>query len=238
MRIAKFLAHAGVCSRREAEKKILEGEVKVNGQLVKDLALQVDPEVDIIEYRNQVISAEPYIYILFYKPSGCLSTVEDPFKRKTVMDYFPHLDKRIYPVGRLDFDTSGLLILSNDGDFTNLMIHPRYKIEKTYQVRVQGSPEEEELKLLRRGIQLDDGITAPAKIKILKKSRGSTVLEVIIHEGRKRQIKRMFSAIGHPVTELIRTGFGFLNLQGLKPGQYRFLRPEEIARLVKVARGD
>lgn len=238
MRIAKFLAHAGICSRRDAEKRILKGEVKVNGQVVKELALQVDPEVDIIEYRNQIISAEHHIYILFYKPPGCLSTVNDPFNRKTVMDYFSDLDQRIYPVGRLDFDTSGLLILSNDGEFTNLMIHPRYKIEKTYQVRIKDRPEAEKIKLLRRGIKLDDGMTAPAKVKILKENQEGTILEVIIHEGRKRQIKRMFSAIGHPVVELIRTGFGFLNLDGLKPGEYRLLSPNEIDILVKTARGN
>lgn len=236
MRIAKFLAHAGLSSRRDSEEKILKGEIKVNGEIVKELALQVDPEVDIIEYRNQVIKIEPYVYIVFYKPAGCLSTVHDPFNRATVMSYFPAVTQRIYPVGRLDFDTSGLLILSNDGEFTNLMIHPRFKIEKTYQVKVQERPDEGQLERLRRGIPLEDGITAPAKVKILKSDQG-TRLEIVIHEGRKRQIKRMFAAIGHSVIDLKRTGFGFLDLQGLRSGEYRFLTPQEINRLIKAARG-
>lgn len=236
MRLAKYLAHAGVSARRQAEEIILRGEVKVNGQIVKELGVKIDPDVDKIEYQGRVLSIEKNLYILFYKPGGFLSTVDDPFKRKTIMEFFPEIKARIYPVGRLDYDTSGLLILTNDGEFTNLMIHPRYKIPKTYQTLVKGVPTVKALEALRRGVILEDGKTAPAQVSIIKEDRGKALLEITIHEGKKRQIKRMCEFIGHPVIALKRTAFAFLNLKGLKPGEYRFLTKQEIKRLINLTR--
>lgn len=238
MRLSKYIAQAGIASRRQAEELILKGEVKVNGQVVTELGSKVNPESDCIEYNGELISVEKKIYILLYKPSGYISSVVDPYGRPTVVELLKDINQRIYPVGRLDFDTEGLLLLSNDGYFTNLMIHPRYKIRKRYQALVKGIVKEKELSCLRNGIMLEDGMTAPAQACIIKIERYNTLLEICINEGRKRQIKRMCSSIGYPVIKLKRVGFAFLNLNGVKPGKYRNLTEKEINGLINIAQGN
>lgn len=235
MRLAKYLAEAGVASRRKAEELIMQGRVKINGLVVKEKGCTINPGVDRVEFDGRIISREEKVYILLNKPAGYISSVFDPQGRPTVMELLKDIKLRIYPVGRLDFDTEGLLLLSNDGDFTNLMIHPRYEINKTYQALVKGKPDKKSLQILQEGIQLEDGITAPARVNILKALQDKTLLEIEIHEGRKRQVKRMCLAIGHPVISLKRTTFGFLKLQGVAPGKYRFLTPSEVNRLKQQA---
>lgn len=235
MRLAKYLAEAGVASRRKAEELIMQGRVRVNGLVLKEKGCTIDPGVDRVEFDGRIISREEKVYILLNKPAGYISSVFDPQGRPIVMDLLKDIKLRVYPVGRLDFDTEGLLLLSNDGDFTNLMIHPRYEINKTYQALVKGKPDKKSLQTLQEGIQLEDGITAPAQVNVLKAYEDKTLLEIKIHEGRKRQIKRMCLAIGHPVISLKRTTFGFLKLQGIAPGKYRFLTPSEVNRLKQQA---
>lgn len=238
MRLAKYLAEAGIASRRKAEEFIVQGRVRVNGLRVEEKGYIINPNLDRVEFDGRIISREEKIYILMNKPAGYISSVSDPQGRPTVMDLLQDIKLRVYPVGRLDFDTEGLLLFSNDGDFTNLMIHPRYKITKTYQALVKGKPDKKSLQMLRKGIQLEDGLTAPAQANILETYKDKALLEIKIHEGRKRQIKRMCLAIGHPVISLKRTAFGFLKLQGVALGKYRFLTPEEINRLKQQAGAD
>lgn len=235
MRLAKYLAEAGIASRRKAEELIAQGRVSVNGLLVQEKGYIINPALDRVEFDGRIIAREKKIYILLHKPAGYISSVFDPQGRPTVMDLLEDINLRVYPVGRLDFDTEGLLLLSNDGEFTNLMIHPRYEITKTYQALVAGEPGEESLRRLQEGIQLEDGITAPARVNILKTFKDKTLLEIKIHEGRKRQVKRMCQAIGHPVISLKRTALGCLNLQGVASGKYRFLIPEEVNKLKELA---
>ncbi len=226
------MAHSGVASRRQCEELVGTGQVKINGTTVTALGTQVDPDVDRIELNGKVIiNSKTAVYLLLHKPPGYICTAHDPQGRPTILDLVTDLDERIYPVGRLDFDTSGLIILSNDGEFTNLMIHPRYKIDKTYEAWVKGRVLDQDLQPMRSGVILDDGLTAPADVILLRQEDSKSLIRVIIHEGRKRQVKRMCAAIGHPVLELKRTGLAFLSLNGLKEGQYRHLSMKEIEEL-------
>ena len=235
MRLAKYLAQAGVASRRQAEELIAQGRVKLNGSLVTDLTTPVEPQSDRIEFDNQLVISEEPVYILLYKPAGFICTVNDPQGRATVLELVEPVKKRIYPVGRLDYDTEGLLLLTNDGQFTNLIIHPRYKIDKKYEARVQGYIKDSELNNLRAGVKLEDGVTAPAEVQLIKRDMGSSIIELTIHEGRKRQVKRMCMSVGHPVISLKRRALGFLTLEGLEPGQYRYLGLDEVSRLQAMA---
>ncbi|MBO8159528.1 pseudouridine synthase [Thermosyntropha sp.] len=237
MRLAKYLAEAGIASRRKAEEMIALGRVKVNGQLIQKQGVKINPEEDVVEVDDKIVrkTGSDKIYILLNKPAGYISSVHDPQGRPTVVDLIKNINTRIYPVGRLDFDTEGLLLLTNDGEFTNLMIHPRYKITKKYEAWVKGNITEEALNILRRGVILEDGITAPAGVKIVKRKKDKTLLEIKIHEGRKRQIKRMCAAVGYPVIKLKRTAFAFLNLEGLDTGEYRYLTLDEVKKLKQIA---
>ncbi len=237
MRLAKYLAEAGIASRRKAEEFIVQGRVKVNGLLVQEKGYIINPDLDRVEFDGRIITREEKVYILLNKPAGYISSVFDPQGRPTVMDLLKDITLRVYPVGRLDFDTEGLLLLSNDGEFTNLMIHPRYEMTKTYQALVEGKPDKKSLQMLREGTQLEDGMTAPAQVNILEAYKDKTLLEIEIHEGRKRQVKRMCQAIGHPVISLKRNAFGFLKLQGVALGKYRFLTPVEVNKLKQQASG-
>jgi pseudouridine synthase len=234
LRISKYLAQAGVASRRQAEALVLQGRVKLNGSVMTDVAVSVEP-TDLIEFDNLPVLPEKLVYILLYKPAGYICTADDPQNRATVLELVKAVQQRIYPVGRLDYDTEGLLLLTNDGEFANQIIHPRYKIDKKYEVRVQGSIESNAINNLRKGVQLDDGSTAPAAVNVLKRDKHSTIIEMVIHEGRKRQIKRMCKAVGHPVVHLKRTALEFLTLEGLKPGDYRSLHQDEVKRLQAIA---
>lgn len=236
-RLQKVIAHAGIASRRKAEELILQGKVTVNGEVVKELGVKVGPK-DIVEVNGIKIEREEPVYFLFYKPRQVVTTVNDDKNRKTVMDYFPHVPERIYPVGRLDYDTSGLLIMTNDGEFANILTHPKYKIDKTYIAKVKGIPKREQLKQLEKGVHLEDGVTAPAKVKLLSADRrkNTAIIELTIHEGRNRQVRRMFEKIGHPVMKLKRERLAFLDLTGLNAGESRPLTPHEVKQLIVLAK--
>lgn len=237
MRLAKFIACSGIASRRRAEKLIKEGRITINSQVVCDMGVKIDPDKDQIACDGQIITNNSNnIYILLNKPSGYISSVNDPQGRPTVLDLVRDIKERIYPVGRLDYDTQGLLLLSNDGEFTNLMIHPRYQMSKKYLALVKGEVSIKAVNQLEKGVKLEDGYTAPANVRILKKYTNETLLEIEIHEGRKRQIKRMCAAVGYPVLSLTRTAFSFLNLQGVALGEYRYLTPAEVKRLKLIAK--
>ena len=229
VRLQKFLAMAGIASRRACETLILDGRVQVNGKIVKELGIKVDPDVDEVRVDGEIcrIKMKP-VYIIMNKPKGVLTTVKDPFGRPTIIDLLAGVKERVFPVGRLDKDTEGLLIITNDGELSYKLMHPKHQIDKTYIAKVMGVPDEKDIRRLRKGIFLEDGKTAPAKVRILKKGKNFAVLEIIIHEGRKRQVRRMCEAIGHPVLSLRRTRIGNLTLRGLAPGGWRYMTEEEV----------
>ncbi|MCD7033317.1 rRNA pseudouridine synthase [Metabacillus sp. GX 13764] len=235
-RLQKVIAHAGIASRRKAEELILEGKVKVNGEIVKELGIKVS-ENDRVEVSGVQIEKEKPVYYLLYKPRGVISAASDDKGRKTVTDFFPLSEERIYPVGRLDYETTGLILLTNDGEFSNLLTHPKYHINKSYVAKVKGIPSKELLKKLERGVQLEDGKTAPAHVKLTSSDRkkGTSIIEITIHEGRNRQVRRMFEAIGHEVIKLKRERFAFLDLKGLNAGDGRELTPHEVKQLRSLA---
>lgn len=236
MRLAKYIADAGISSRRKAEQYISDGRVEVNNVIVTELAYKVNLKEDIVKLDGQEVIINNKIYILLNKPAGYISSVTDPQGRPTVTELVNNITTRVYPVGRLDFDTEGLIILTNDGEFTNLMTHPKYEIEKTYRAWVKGLVQESDINKLAKGILLEDGFTAPAVVDIIKQEGDKTLLSIKIHEGRKRQVKRMCAAINHPVINLKRVQFGFLELRGLRVGKYRFLTPQEVKALIKLAK--
>lgn len=234
-RLQKYLAHAGVASRRTCEELIQQGKVKVNGIVIREMGVKIDPEKDKVEVAGKTVKdEEEKVYLLLNKPKGYVTTLRDPQKRPKVIDLLKDVKVRVYPVGRLDYDTEGLLLLTNDGDITYKLTHPKHEIGKTYLVLVKGVPDQDKLKRFQKGLRLADGLTAPAKVKLLKKQGGNTLLEIIIYEGRNRQIRRMCETIGHPVLELKRASMGFLQLEGLETGKYRYLTKTEITKLKKL----
>jgi 23S rRNA pseudouridine2605 synthase len=230
-RLQKVLAHAGVASRRHSEELIKAGKVKVNGKVVTELGVKVDPARDRIEVNGALVQQEQKRVFLFYKPLRVITSMFDPQGRRVVADYFRSVPERVYPVGRLDYDTEGLLLLTNDGELANRLIHPRYEVDKTYVATVKGRPSPADLEKLRKGVKLEDGWTAPAKVRILSQDDIHTKLQLTIREGRNRQVRRMCEAVGLPITHLIRTKLAFLTLQGLKRGEYRELTRQELDRL-------
>ena len=232
-RLHRFLARAGVASRRKCEQLIAAGRVRVNGLTVTVPGSRVDPEHDRIEVDGKpIVLPCKYTYLLLNKPVGYVSTVRDPQGRPTVMDLVS-AQERLYPVGRLDVDSEGLLLLTNDGDLMQRLTHPSYEHEKEYHVCVEGQPTPHTMQRLREGIELEDGFTWPAEVTVLRQDSGSTWLRFVIHEGRKRQLRRMCKAVGHPVQRLIRVRIGPLTLGDLMPGQYRSLTNEEQTLLKK-----
>ncbi|MCZ0891685.1 pseudouridine synthase [Ligilactobacillus saerimneri] len=232
-RLQKVMARAGVASRRESERMIQAGRVQVNGQVVKELGTKVTG-ADVVLVDGQLIEREQKVYILFYKPRGVISAAKDDKGRKVVTDFFKDIyQQRLYPVGRLDYDTSGLLLMTNDGDLANKLMHPRYKVNKTYVAKVAGIPTNDELEKLRHGIIIDGRKTAPAKSKVLSTDmkKQTAIVSLTIHEGRNHQVKKMLQAIGHPVKKLKRETYGFLTLKGLTSGEYRELKHDEIELL-------
>lgn len=230
-RLQKFLSRAGVASRRKCEELIAAGRVKVNGQVVSVLGTKVDPASDRVEVDGRVLTVpNDHLYVLVNKPSGYVSTVHDPQGRPTVLDLAPK-GQRLYPVGRLDADSEGLLLLTDDGEVMQRLTHPSYEHEKEYHVLVEGQPDSKALQRLRQGVLLDDGLTWPAEVAVLREEPDGTWLRFIIHEGRKRQLRRMCAAVGHPVRRLIRVRMGPLRLGELRPGQYRLLTREEQSQL-------
>ena len=236
MRIQKYIADAGICSRRKAEEMILDGLVKVNGELLTGLGYQMQ-ENDVVEVSGQVISAsEKKVYYLMYKPRGYVTTVKDQFDRPCVMDLIgDEVKERIYPAGRLDYHTEGLLILSNDGEFVNAITHPKHHIEKKYLAVINGIIKEEAIEKLKRGVVIDGKKTAPAKVFLSEIFKDKCLVEVTIFEGRNRQVRKMFEAVGHRVIELKRVQIGPIEIGSLKEGRVRKLNPNEVQALLSLA---
>lgn len=236
MRLNKFLAHAGVCSRREADRMIADGLVRVNGRIVQEMGLKIDSSRDRVVADGRTVQAESEgpVFVLLYKPAGPVVSVKDPFGRPTVMDLLPKLAARVYPVGRLDAETDGVLLLTNDGETAHRLTHPRYGVPKVYEALVEGQAAEEDLDKVRRGLFLEGRRTAPARVRVLRRGSDWTLVGLEIHEGRKREIRKLLEAVGHRATKLRRVAFAGLTLEGLKPGQWRFLKNREIDRLRKL----
>jgi len=212
------------------------GRIRVNGRVVSELGTRIDPGRDRVEADGRIVKAAPEgLHILLHKPEGVVTTLKDPFGRRTVRDILPDAGGRVFPVGRLDADTRGALLLTNDGELAYRLTHPKFEIWKTYVARVAGCPDEAGLELLKRGVFLEGRRTAPARVAILRREGTASVVRVEIREGRKREVRRMLEAAGCPVGELVRTDFAGLTLAGLKPGAWRRLRPDEIARLRRLA---
>lgn len=231
-RLQKVMAEAGVASRRKSEELIAAGRVWVNGNAVTEQGFKVERH-DRIEVDGVPIQKENLVYFLLYKPRGVITSVHDEKNRSTIMSFFPDVVQRIYPVGRLDYDTSGALLMTNDGELANKITHPKYKFEKTYTAKVKGIPSIEKIERLEKGVVIDHKKTAKAKAKILSSDteKQTAVIQLTIHEGRNHQVKNMFQAIGHPVMKLKRESYGFLNTDGLQPGKWRTLKVSEVNRL-------
>lgn len=232
-RLQKILAQAGIASRRKCEELIVAGKVTLNGEVVTELGTKADPTVDEIIVNGRSIAAEKKVYIMFNKPKGVITSASDPEGRKIVGDYLKGVRERVYPVGRLDYDSEGLLILTNDGELANRLTHPRHHVPKTYHVTVEGVPHGTALEKFRQGIQLEDGMTQPAEAEYydIDTVKKQATIRVTIHEGRNRQIRRMFEALSHKVIRLKRISFGELLVGNLKRGLYRHLTKEEIDKL-------
>jgi pseudouridine synthase len=234
-RIQKILAKAGIASRREAERMLMEGRVTVNGKVIDKLGFKADLSKDHIKVDGKRLThSEPKITLLLNKPRGYLSTVEDPQGRPTVMDLLKKVRGRIYPVGRLDFDAEGILLLTNDGDLAYTLSHPKFSIPRTYLVKVKGVPEERELSRLKKGVTLEDGKARAVSINILRGGEKNSWARIVVTEGRNRLVKKMFLAIGHPVLKLKRVQFGPIQIGNLPIGQFRYLTSEEIEKIKKL----
>lgn len=237
-RLQKYLAKAGIASRRKCEELILHGQVQVNHAMVTQLGTKVDPHKDMVEVQGKLITYQErkqYSYILLNKPKGYLTSLSDPFGRPTVLDLLRGIKERVYPVGRLDFNSEGLLILTNDGDLAYSLTHPAKEVEKVYLVKVKGIPSPEKLKILAKGVTIKNNYKiSPCKIYVLKINNGNAILKIKIREGKKRQIRQMGEYIGHFVLELRRIQLGPIYLKGLKPGAYRYLNKDEIKSLKKI----
>ncbi|MFH1008677.1 MAG: pseudouridine synthase [Candidatus Latescibacterota bacterium] len=257
MRLNKWLAQAGIASRRKCDQLIEEGRVTVNDVVVRELGVKIDPETDVVRFDGGRTKATPsFVYLLLNKPAGLLVTHDDPQGRPTVFDLI-HRKERLFSVGRLDLDTAGVLLLTNDGTLCRRLSHPSFEVEKVYEAWVEGIPDQKALRILQEGVVLklegeDENdspknersptgkraktfVTAPAKVKIQRTEDRNALLELTLHEGRKRQVKRMCEAVGHRVQRLVRKRFAGLSVKGLPQGKSRLLTPQEVARLKKVA---
>jgi 23S rRNA pseudouridine2605 synthase len=228
VRLQKVIAASGLASRRKAEEWIAQGRVTINGKIVRELGTRIDPERDHVKVDGRHLKGvEPYAYLLLNKPKGIVSTLNDPEGRPTIDNLLHGVTLRLFPVGRLDFDTEGLMLLTNHGELAQALLHPRYHVAKVYLAKVKGVLNDEEINQLAQGVKLEDGMTAPAMVKKVRKAEENSWLEVTIYEGRKHQIKRMFEVVGHPVLKLKRIKFGPLVLGDLLPGEFRYLTDRE-----------
>ena len=236
-RLQKFIANQGICSRRKAEEYITSGRIKVNGNVIMELGTKIDPNKDIIEVDGKKISniSGKKVYILLNKPIGYVTTTRDQFNRNTVLDLV-NIKEKVLPVGRLDMYTSGAIILSNDGDFIYKITHPKYEVEKTYNVTLKGQVTDEEIEQLKNGVQIENYVTGKAKVKILRidKEKDLSRVEIIIHEGKNREVRKMCEAIGRKVLALHRTKIGNISVKDLRLGTWRYLRPNEIKSLLDI----
>lgn len=237
MRLQKYMADCGIASRRKCEELIAEGKVTVNGEIAQ-IGCTVNPETDIVEYDGKPLGTSPNsrkVVIMLNKPRGVVSSCSDPQGRKTTADYFADLPYRLYNVGRLDIDTEGLLLFTNDGDFAYKVMHPSFEVHKTYRALVDGTLSKSEIKALSEGVMLDDGMTAPAEVTGVSVGEKDTSFYITIHEGRNRQVRRMIDAVGHRTLRLRRVAIGSLKLYGLHTGEWRFLTEQEIQSVLKDA---
>jgi 23S rRNA pseudouridine2605 synthase len=236
VRLQKVIAGTGLASRRRAEALISAGRVTVNGKIVTELGTKVDPDLVHIKVDGKHLrSAQPYVYLLLNKPKNVMSTLDDPGGRPTVKDYLRGISVRVFPVGRLDFDSEGLMLLTNHGDLAQTLLHPRYHVPKTYLIKVKQVLSDEQIRQLEQGVQLEDGMTGPAIVKKVKKANLNSWLEMTIREGRQHQVKRMLEAVGHPVLKLTRIKMGPLSLGDLAPGEFRYLTDREANALRELA---
>lgn len=236
VRLNRFLAEAGVCSRRDADALVFEKRVTVNGTVITAPGWRIDPDRDAVKVNGRRVLPQPLVYVLLNKPEGVVSTVEDPEHRTTVRELLRGVKARVYPVGRLDFNTSGVLLLTNDGDLALRLSHPRYGFPKTYLARVQGVPTEPVVHKLAGGVRIPTWggryeKTLPARVRLLKRMKNAALVEMTLREGRQHQVKKMCAAMGFPVTALQRIKFGFLSAAGLPMGRWRYLQPDEIKKL-------
>jgi len=232
IRLQKYLAEQGVASRRAAETLIAAGRVAVNGHTVTELGAKVDPARDRVAVDGALVGGgQRQRYILLHKPAGYICSAHDERGRRTVLDLLDGVTERVYPVGRLDYDTSGLLLLTNDGSLTHKLLHPSHEVEKAYLAEVAGCPQEAALNKLRQGVRLSDGLTAPARARVIKMHGSNALVELVIHEGRNRQVRRMLEAVGYPVLHLKRTRVAFLDVRHIPLGQWRELTADEVKRL-------
>lgn len=231
------MAQAGIDSRRKCELLILEGKVRVNGKIISKLGTKVDPEKDVIFYNHKRITlslkSKNNVYILLNKPKGYITSLCDEEGRPTVMELLPNLGRRIFPVGRLDYYTEGLLLLTNDGELCYILTHPKHKISRTYMVKIKGIPEKTIITRIKRGIRYNQESLKVDSIHVVKSTQHNTWLSIDLHEGKNKEIKKIFEAIGHQVLKLKRTKFAFLSLGDLKPGEYRFLTLDEVKILCR-----
>ena len=235
MRLQKFMAQCGVASRRKSEEIILEGRVMVNGLIVKKLGMTIDPKKDIVKVDNMKIEMErKKVYIMLNKPEGYVTTLKDKHSEKIVLDLISGIEERIFPVGRLDADTSGLLLMTNDGDLAYKLTHPSHEVPKKYIALVKGIPNGKKLDRFRKGLKIDGRLTAEAYVRVVKRYKDSSVLEISIHEGRNRQVRKMCEYIRHPVEKLKRVSIGKLNLEDLDVGKWRYLTENEVKYLKRL----
>jgi 23S rRNA pseudouridine2605 synthase len=237
VRLQKLIAGTGLASRRKAEEMIAAGRVMVNGKTVTEFGTKVDPSRDHVKVDGKHLSAaQPFVYLMLNKPKNVVSTLDDPGGRTTIKDYLRGVSVRVFPVGRLDFDSEGLMLVTNNGDLAQAMLHPRYHVPKTYLIKVKGVLTDEDIRSLERGVRLEDGMTSPAQVRKVRKVEANSWLEITIREGRKHQVKRMLESVGHPVIKLLRIRMGPLSLGDLQPGEFRFLTDREanaLRRLVE-----
>ena len=235
-RLQVFLARHGIASRRGVVQSIESGDVKVNGQVVREKGFRVDPLKDKVEYQGKLLSAKKpdFVYYLFYKPLGVTTTLSDPHAKNMVSDYFKDVPERVYPVGRLDRETTGVLLMTNDGELSFRLAHPSYGIDKTYFARVMGIITDDKRDFLQEGVQLEEGITAPCKVEIQQILKNETEIVMTLHEGKKRQIRRMLDLSGKPVIKLDRIQYANLTLGSLMPGQRRELTADEVRTLKRM----
>ena len=230
-RLQKILAKAGIASRRGSEQLIHAGRIRVNGRIVTEMGIKIDPMLDIVTCDGERIGIEEKRTVLLNKPAGYVTTLSDPQGRPVVADLVADIPLRLFPVGRLDYETEGALLMTNDGELANRILHPRYQVKKTYQAEVRGVPSWPQLKRLEQGITIDGVQTRPASIRVLRQWQDRTLIEIVIHEGKKRQVRKMFLAIGHRVLHLTRTAYGRLNLGALPAGKYRVLSQEDLKKI-------
>lgn len=234
MRINKYLADAGVCSRRKADELIKAGNIAVNGVTLTQPGYDVQDGDEVTVSGQPVKTSTQKVYYLFNKPIGCVTSVSDDMDRTTVIDYFDDTGVRLFPVGRLDYKTSGVLLVTNDGDFAYKLTHPKHRVDKLYRVRIAGQISKEDLSKLRHGVDIGGFVTSRARVDVVSWTNHSTLLDMTIHEGKNRQVRRMFEAVGKHVEELTRLEFAGVGLGHLKPGQYRKLNPNEVGRLMNL----